>query len=67
MAKTKLNEVRSYFEPEVFEEMERIRTEDPQFRRTSRSKFVEDCVYRCLQRLKEARQAQPEQLQPRAL
>jgi hypothetical protein len=67
MAKTKLNEVRSYFEPDVFADMERIRTTDPQFRRTSRSKFVEDCVYRCIQRLKEAELAKPEQLLPRGI
>jgi hypothetical protein len=53
MARTKLEEVRSYFEPEVFAEMERVRLSAPRFRRTSRSKFVEDCVFKCLQSLKE--------------
>lgn len=51
MSLTKLKSVRSYFEPEVFEAMERIRTSNPRFRRTTRSKFVEDCVLSCLERL----------------
>ena len=65
MSLTKLKSVRSYFEPEVFEAMERIRTKNPRFRRTTRSKFVEDCVLACIERLKE--KEEPGQLEPRGL
>ena len=45
---TKLTPVRSYFEPNVFEWMERERK---QLRRCSRSRFIEDSVIERLQRL----------------
>ena len=45
---TKLMPVRSYFEPTVFEWMERERKG---MRRVSRSRFIEDCVIEKLQRL----------------
>ena len=63
MAMTKLKSVRSYFEPEVFDEMERIRTSNPRFRRTTRSKFVEDCVLACIERLKATQRVEPDQFE----
>lgn len=67
MAATKLKSVRSYFEPDVFDEMEQIRTTNPRFRRTTRSKFVEDCVLACIERIKAAQHAEPDQLEPRGI
>jgi hypothetical protein len=63
MALTKLKSVRSYFEPEVFEAMEKIRTSNPRFRRTTRSKFVEDCVLACIERIRQ--DAEPGRFEPR--
>jgi hypothetical protein len=52
MSRTKLIEVKSYFDPDVFAEMERIRLEDPEFRRDTRSRFVEDRVVEFLRNRK---------------
>lgn len=66
MSATKLKSVRSYFEEEVFAEMERIRTTNPRFRRTTRSKFVEDCVLACIERIK-AQHEEPDQFAPQGV